>query len=76
MDVRALGDNVNITARLCAKASSGEAFLSEAVCGSAGVAFEGLEQRQVELKGKSGTLNIRVLCAESPVTVPDSARLI
>jgi adenylate cyclase len=76
MDVRALGDNVNTTARLCSKASQGEALLSEAVCAQAGLVFDELEHRHVELKGKSEPVDVRVLYADSPVTVPDSARLI
>jgi adenylate cyclase len=76
MDVRALGDNVNITARLCSKASTGEALLSEAVCARAGLAFDVLEHRHVELKGKREPVDVRVMCADSPVAIPDSTRLI
>lgn len=76
MDVRALGDTVNTAARLCSKAAHGEAFLSESACAHAGLALDVLEQRKLELKGKSEPVNVRVLCADSPVSVPDSARLI
>jgi class 3 adenylate cyclase len=76
MDVRALGDNVNIAARLCAKASPGEAFISEAASARAGLDFSILEQRHVALKGKSEPVDVRVLCADSAVSVPDTTRLI
>ena len=73
MDVRALGDSVNTVARLCSKAAAGEAYLSETVCKQAGIDFDILERRQIELKGKSERVDVRVLCADSPITVPDSA---
>lgn len=76
MDVRALGDNVNITARLCSKASSGVAFISEAAFARAELAFDVLEHRHVELKGKSDPVDVRVLCADSPLDMPGSTRLI
>jgi adenylate cyclase len=55
-DVAALGDNVNITARLASKAAQGEALISDMAYKAAG-----LEQRQLELKGKSAPINVRVL---------------
>lgn len=76
MDVRALGDNVNITARLCSKAASGQALLSEAVCARAGLALDMLELQHVELKGRHEPVDIRILRADSPVTVSDSTRLL
>jgi adenylate cyclase len=76
MDVRALGDSVNTAARLCSNAAPGEAFLSQAACERAGFAFDMLEQRHMELKGKSEPVDIRVLRADSPVTMPDSVRLV
>ena len=60
-DVTALGDNVNITARLASKAGPGEALISEAAHASAGLNLEGLERRQLELKGKSEPVSVRVL---------------
>lgn len=72
MDVRALGDTVNTAARLCSKAPPGEAYLSEAACSQSGINFDMLKRQQVELKGKSESVSVRVLCADSPVDVPDS----
>jgi adenylate cyclase len=44
-DVTALGDSVNITARLASQAGAGEALISEAACAAAGVDFAAAEQR-------------------------------
>ena len=60
-DFTALGDNVNVTARLAARAGAGEVLVSEAACRAAGVACEGLERRELELKGKSEPVAVRVM---------------
>jgi adenylate cyclase len=60
-DFTALGDNVNITARLASQAGSGEALISDATCLAAGLDTGQLEQRQLELKGKSEPVSVRVL---------------
>ena len=62
-DVAALGDNVNITARLASKAAPGEALISNAAYNAAGLDLGDLdlEQRQLELKGKSELICVRVL---------------
>jgi adenylate cyclase len=60
-DVAALGDNVNITARLASNAAPGEVLISDAAYQSAGLDLGGLEQRQLELKGKREPFGVRVL---------------
>ncbi len=60
-DFTALGDNVNITARLASQAGPGEALISDAACSAAGLDLGHLEQRQLELKGKSEPVSVRVL---------------
>ena len=60
-DVTALGDNVNITARLASKAGPGEALISDAAHASAGLNLGELEHRQLDLKGKSEAVGVRVL---------------
>ena len=60
-DFTALGDNVNITARLAAKASTGEILISDATYVAAGLDLGDLERRQLELKGKSEPAGVRVL---------------
>jgi len=62
-DFTALGDNVNITARLASKAGAGEVLVSEATCDAARIDTGGLEKRDLELKGKSELVSVRVLHA-------------
>jgi adenylate cyclase len=60
-DFTALGDNVNIAARLAAKAKPGEALISDATYAAAGLSLEYLERRELELKGRADTVGVRVL---------------
>lgn len=60
-DITALGDNVNITARLASRAGAGEALVSEAAYIAAGLDLWNTEQRQLELQGKSEPVSVRVL---------------
>jgi adenylate cyclase len=62
-DFTALGDNVNIAARLASKAGAGEVLASEATCDAALLETRGLERRELELKGKSELVSVRVLHA-------------
>ena len=61
VDFTALGDNVNITARLASQAGPGEILISEAAYSAAGLNREDLERRQMDLKGKSEPIGVRVL---------------
>ena len=60
-DFTALGDNVNITARLASQAGPGEILISDAAYAAAGLELGDLERRQLELKGKSEPTGVRVL---------------
>ncbi len=60
-DFTALGDNVNITARLASSARTGEILISDATYSAAGLDLGELEHRQLELKGKSEPTDVRVL---------------
>lgn len=63
-DVRALGDNVNITARLSAMAQPGEALISEATWSAAGRGSDGVtEEKEVELRGRSTPIRVHVMHA-------------
>lgn len=62
-DLTALGDAVNIAARLASTAKPGEALISHATYAAAGVDLGNLEQRQLELKGKSQPIGVHVLRA-------------
>jgi adenylate cyclase len=60
-DFTALGDNVNITARLASAAGPGEILISEAAYSAAGLDLGRLERRELLLKGKSDTFWVHVL---------------
>jgi adenylate cyclase len=60
-DLTVLGDAANVTARLASRAGPGEALLSEATYVATGPNLGELEQRKLELKGKSEVVQVRVL---------------
>jgi adenylate cyclase len=60
-DFTALGDNVNITARLASEAGPGEILISDASYAASNLNQENLEHRQMDLKGKSEPIGVRVL---------------
>src|SRR5688572_1168613 len=60
-DFTALGDNVNITARLASEAGPGEILISDAAYAAANLNRGDLERRQLELKGKTEPTGVRVM---------------
>jgi adenylate cyclase len=60
-DFTALGDNVNITARLASQAEAGEILVSEAAYTASKLNLENIEHRQLELKGKSEPISVHTL---------------
>jgi adenylate cyclase len=60
-DFTALGDNVNITARLASQARPGEVLISDAAYTAADLDLRNLERQQIELKGKREPTEVRVL---------------
>lgn len=69
IDITALGDEVNVAARLASNAAAGEILLSESTVTGAGLDTSELEKRSLVLKGKSQEMNVWVL------TLHNSARL-
>lgn len=61
MEVAALGDVPNTAARLTSLAAPGEILISEDAMTAAKMDTEGLEKRQLELKGRSESINAFVL---------------
>jgi adenylate cyclase len=60
-DFTALGDNVNITARLASQAEAGEILISDTAYRTANMGFENLEERSLMLKGKSEAITVHVI---------------
>lgn len=71
-DFTALGDNVNIAARLASKAGPGEVLISESTYVAARIENTGLEMRELELKGKTGLVSVRVLHVGDSLTFTPS----
>lgn len=61
VDVTALGDAVNVAARLASNAKAGEILLSEETYAEAELALEPLEQRELALKGRTQPVKVHVL---------------
>lgn len=74
-DVTALGDPVNVAARLGGAAAAGEALISAATCKAAGVDLPGCEPRMLALKGKSEPTGVSVMRAGARSPVPDVSRV-
>lgn len=64
-DFTALGDNVNVTARLASAARAGEILITDDAYTASGLDLGELEQRQLELKGKSEPTGVHVLGVSS-----------
>jgi adenylate cyclase len=60
-DLTALGDTVNVTARLSSLARGGEILISDDAFAVAGLDLGPLERRELELKGRGAPLGVRVL---------------
>ncbi len=60
-NITAIGDEVNIAARLAAQAAPGEILVSEPALKGAGIDENAFEQRRLELKGVSEPVPVRVM---------------
>jgi adenylate cyclase len=67
VEFTALGDAVNITARLASAAGRGELLVSQAAARAAAFPAEGLERRQLDLRGKTASTGVIVVTA-APAT--------
>ena len=63
----ALGDTVNVAARLASAAGAGEVVISEDVARAAGLDPDAGERRSLDLKGKSARVPVVVLGARTKV---------
>jgi len=61
VDIAALGDTVNVAARLASLAKSGEIIFSENVRSAANIHSQGMESRKLALKGKTEPVDAWVL---------------
>ncbi len=64
-DITALGDAVNVTARLASLAGAGEILVSDAAYQAAGLNLPESERRDLTLKGRTETVRVHVLRVES-----------
>jgi adenylate cyclase len=60
-DVTALGESVNVAARLSSAAAAGEALVSDAAWTASGMEDDVAVHREIELRGISGSVGVRVL---------------
>lgn len=72
-DITALGDDVNLTARLASLASAGEIIMTEATRSAAGLPTMGLERRSLELKGRTAPVDAWLLRVGSPAAAENRA---
>ena len=70
VEFTALGDVVNVTARLATSARAGELLVTMEAAEAAGLATAGLEHRQLELRGKSEPTQVVVLGAATELATP------
>ena len=64
-EMTAMGDAVNLTARLSSHAGAGEILVPLGAAGRAGVVIDGLERRSLQVKGKTQPIEVVVIAASS-----------
>jgi adenylate cyclase len=61
VEFTALGDTVNITARLASAAGAGQVLVTESSAHAAGMSVTGIERRHLDLKGKTEATDVFVV---------------
>ena len=69
LDFSALGDTVNVAARLGSVAGPGELVVGRAAWDRAGLPIDGVEQRSIPIVGRSAGLDVVVVRDAAPATV-------
>jgi adenylate cyclase len=70
VEFTALGDNVNVTARLASAAAGGEILVTDAAARAAGLGpADGLDHRRLDLRGKAHATDVIVLTLASPARI-------
>ena len=69
-DFTAIGDTVNVAARLQAEAAPGEILVTEEAYASVSHRFSGAPTRELQLRGRSQPVTVRVLTPSSPRSIP------
>ena len=67
VDLTAMGDPMNVTARLASAAGAGEILVSADAARVAGLDDADLERRELELKGKSEVVSVVVITPTTEV---------
>jgi adenylate cyclase len=70
VEFTALGDPVNVAARLASAAGGGELLVTETTAAAARVLIDGLERRSLDLRGKRAATQVAVLTAASAPAGP------
>jgi adenylate cyclase len=70
-DFTALGDAVNITARLASAATAGEVIVSVATAEAAGITTDQVERRTVAIRGRIEPIEVIVLAGPDKNVLPD-----
>ena len=68
VEFTALGDPVNVTARLSSLAAAGEILVTEATGNAAGITTTDTERRHLDLRGRKEATDVLVLTLPAPTT--------
>jgi len=72
VEFTAVGDAVNVTARLASAAGPGELLVTQAAAQAAAFPVQGLERRQLDLRGKTAATDVIVVTVAGANRIPAS----